>query len=87
MAKRNAPTITSSLLTTIARTVGTTAGLIVNKTAELTEVAAQAAGATMKAGRKSAAKKKASASSASPAKKRGPKKSTAKKKPIKVVEG
>jgi hypothetical protein len=88
MAKKNAPTITGSLLTTIARTVGTTAGLIVNKTAELTEVAAQAAGATMKAGRKSAtAKKKAPSSSASAAKKRASRKTAARKKKAEVVEG
>jgi hypothetical protein len=48
MAKKHAPTITDSLLTTIARTVGTTAGIIVNKTAELTEVARRAAGETIK---------------------------------------
>ncbi|HEY1801993.1 MAG TPA: hypothetical protein VGG46_13775 [Terriglobales bacterium] len=84
MAKKNAPTITSSLLTTIARTVGTTAGLIVNKTAELTEVAAQAAGMTMKAGRKSAANKKKASASAT--KKRAPQKTTARKKKAKAVE-
>jgi len=85
MAKKNAPTITGSLLTTIARTVGTTAGLIVNKTAELTEVAAQAAGATMKAGRKSAAaKRRASSSSASSsvAKKRALRKTAPRKKKV-----
>jgi Tfp pilus assembly protein PilN len=79
MAKKTEPTLTGALLTTFARTVGVTAGLIVNKTAELTEVAAQAAGATIRAGKKSAAPKKRKAAVKS-AKKRAPRKSVAKKK-------
>lgn len=76
MAKKTEPTLTGALLTTFARTVGVTAGLIVNKTTELTEVAAQAAGATIRAGKKSAPKKRRA-----PAKKRtARKKSPAKKK-------
>lgn len=82
MAKKNEPGLTGQLLTTIARTVGVTAGMIVNKTAELTEVAVQAAGSTMNAApkKKSAPKKRKAAVKKSPAKKkstskkRGPKK-------------
>jgi hypothetical protein len=83
MPTKKTSTIAGALLTTIARTVGVTAGMIVNKTTELTEVAAQAAGATMKAGRKSATAKKKAVTAA---KKRAPRKSAAKKK-NKVVEG
>jgi hypothetical protein len=60
MPKKNEPSITGHLLTTIARTVGVTAGMIVNKTAELTDVAVQAAGATIKgAPKKKSAKRSA----------------------------
>lgn len=80
MPKKNGSTITGHLLTTIARTVGVTAGMIVNKTSELTEIAVQAAGATMKArsAKKSAApkKRKTVAKKRTAPKKRAAKKST-----------
>lgn len=82
MAKKNEPSITGHLLTTIARTVGVTAGMIVNKTAELTDVAVQAAGATIKsAPKKKSAKrstKKTTATKRTTAKKRSTKKKRSK---------
>jgi len=86
MAKKNEPSLTGHLLTTIARTVGVTAGLIVNKTAELTEVAVQAAGSTMKAApkKKSAKKRKPASKKTSAQKKSAAKKSTSKKKSTKA---
>lgn len=86
MPKKNEPSITGHLLTTIARTVGVTAGIIVNKTAELTEVAAHAAGETIKAasGKKSTPKRKTAAKKSSAKKKAvAKKKGTAKKKAAK----
>lgn len=77
MARKNAPTITGSLLTTIARTVGVTAGMIVNKTTELTEVAAHAAGATIK---QASAKRVPAPKKRAPAKKRATKKKSMPKK-------
>lgn len=79
MAKKNEPSITGHLLTTIARTVGVTAGMIVNKTAELTDVAVQAAGATIK----SAPKKKSPNRKPSASKKTAPKRPPAKKRAVK----
>lgn len=88
MAKKNEPSLTGHLLTTIARTVGVTAGMIVNKTAELTEVAVQAAGSTMNATpkKKSAPKKRKAAAKKSSAKKKSvtKKKSSAKNKSTKA---
>ncbi|HEY1461942.1 MAG TPA: hypothetical protein VGF44_00830 [Terriglobales bacterium] len=87
MAKKNEPSLTGHLLTTIARTVGVTAGMIVNKTTALTEVAVQAAGSTIHAAskKKLAPKKqrpatKAKKSSSSSKKKGSKKKISAKKK-------
>jgi uncharacterized membrane protein YdbT with pleckstrin-like domain len=87
MAKKNEPSLTGHLLTTIARTVGVTAGMIVNKTAELTEVAVQTAGSTINPAsrKKSAPKKRKTAAKKSSASKKSTakKKSSAKKKSAK----
>jgi hypothetical protein len=82
MPRKNEPSITGHLLTTIARTVGVTAGMIVNKTTELTEVAVQAAGATIKASKlvpKKPKPAKKSSANRNSTKKTAKKKSAAKK--------
>lgn len=87
MPKKNEPSITGHLLTTIARTVGVTAGMIVNKTAELTDVAVQAAGATIKsAPKKKSAKRKPSASKKAATKHPATKKRSTTKKRSKSVQ-
>lgn len=79
MAKKKEPSITGHLLTTIARTVGVTAGMIVNKTAELTDVAVQAAGATIKSAPKKKSAKRSTKTTTATKRTTAKKRSTTKK--------
>ena len=87
MPKKSGSSVTGHLLTTIARTVGVTAGMIVNKTTELTDVAVQAAGATIKGGPKKKSAKRSTKTASTTKRTATKKRSTAKKRSKPAQQG